>query len=860
MGKRRRPGAWLGCLLMLVSFAGCRRQRTAAPQQVYSQAQVLLRQDDPPRALAAADQGLRLAEKRGDALFAWKFRLLKAEVLLGQGSAADAARLLEGDMPAAPAFDELRGRRLMDLGWAAYLVSDWEKSLPYFKQAADIARSQGYTLLLAETLLRRGDSLVRLGNLDAAQQAFNSALALARQQHDVYLEASALGALGFLRMNDARYDEAIDFFNQALPLFKQTPSPRLIARTLNNLGYCEYQLGDEEKAIPLFQDAIRRAAGARMWLDLQMSLGRMGDVYAGNGNLARALGYYQKALEAARRGGSRYWMANWLYALATTSIRQGRLDQAKNYNDQALALQKQMNNPMERLWPVLNSARLAALNNQPGEAEGAYRTVIASAQGAASLRDPSIVVEARSGLARLLVKSGRLNEAEAQWQETLALINATRAELLRDEYRLTYLSSMIRFYQDYVDFLASQGRMEQALAVAESSRARLLEEKLHRGRQPASAVTLPQLQALARRSHTVLLAYWLAPQRSFLWVVRAAGLTAFTLPAAEKITQLSNAYAQAVTQLDDPLATANPAGLELYRTLLAPARALMPPGSRVALEPDGALYNVNFAALPVPQPAPHYWLEDVTLSVAPSLGALATRASPSRRLPDSLLLIGDPVSPDPGHFPQLKSANAEIEQIKSRFPRSRELVLTGAFAAPGAYATAHPSSFRFIHFTAHAVANREEPLDSAVILSARNDQYKLYARDVMELPVRADLVTISACRSAGARSYAGEGLVGFAWAFLRAGSRHVIAGLWEVDDNSTASLMAMLYGGLLKGMGPASALRAAQLSLLHSAGAFHKPYYWAPFEVFSDALAFGPKTAPHRTLEAGAKAKKIKSR
>ncbi len=849
-----------GCLLILLSVAGCGRQRAAAPEEVYAQGQRLLRQDDAPRALAVAGQGLSQAEKRGDALWVWKFRLLKAEVLLGQGNAAPAVKLLTGDMPAAPAFDELRGRQLLDLGWAASNVSDWEGSLPYFQQAARIARRQGFIPLLAETLLRQGDSLVRLGNLDGAQQDFRSALALARQQHDVYLEASALGTLGFVRMNDARYDEAIDFFDQALPLFRKIPSPRLTARTLDNLGYCEYQLGDEEKAIPLFEEASQLTARAHLWLDLQISLGRMGDATAGSGDPARALGYYKRALEAARRAGNRYWMANWLYDLATTSIRQGQLDQAKRYNDQALALQQQMNNPMERLWPVLNTARLAELKNQPAAAEDAYHAVIAGAEGAGSLRDPSIVIQARSGFARLLVNSGHARQAEAQWQKTLALINASRAGLQRDEHRLTYLSSMIRFYQDYVDFLAAQGRMEQALLVAESSRARLLAEKLQSARPVALAVTLPQLRALARRSHAVLLAYWLAPRRSFLWVVTPTGLTTFTLPAADKVTQLTDAYARAITALEDPLATANPAGAELYRLLLEPARALIPPGSRVAIEPDAALYNLNFASLPVPQPSPHYWLEDVTLSVVPSLATLAQRAHPARRLPDSLLLIGNPDSPDPKLYPQLASASREIEQIQGRFPRAREVVYTGAAATPDAYAASQPSSFRFIHFTAHAVANRAEPLDSAVILSRHNDQYKLYARDVMDLPVRADLVTISACRSAGARSYAGEGLVGLAWAFLRAGSRHVIAGLWEVDDNSTAGLMAGLYAGLLSGQGPAGALRAAQLSLLHSDGAFHKPYYWAPFEVFADALGSGPAPPQHRTFRAGKAPARTKSR
>jgi CHAT domain-containing protein len=159
------------------------------------------------------------------------------------------------------------------------------------------------------------------------------------------------------------------------------------------------------------------------------------------------------------------------------------------------------------------------------------------------------------------------------------------------------------------------------------------------------------------------------------------------------------------------------------------------------------------------------------------------------------------------------------------------VVLEGAAATPEAYRTAGPGGFSAIHFTAHAVANRESPLDSAVLLSGG----KLYAREVMDVPLTADLVTISACRGVGVRAYSGEGLVGFAWAFLRAGARHVIAGLWDVNDQSTAALMDVLYREMAAGKSPAAALRAAKLSLIASPGNLRKPYYWAPFQLYTVA-------------------------
>jgi CHAT domain-containing protein len=103
----------------------------------------------------------------------------------------------------------------------------------------------------------------------------------------------------------------------------------------------------------------------------------------------------------------------------------------------------------------------------------------------------------------------------------------------------------------------------------------------------------------------------------------------------------------------------------------------------------------------------------------------------------------------------------------------------------------------------------------------------------MKHPIHARLVTISACYGSGTRSYAGEGLVGLAWAFLRAGAHHVIGALWEVSEESTPRLMDSLYQGLESGKTPAEALRQAKLTLLHSKGEFRKPFFWAPLQIYT---------------------------
>jgi CHAT domain-containing protein len=139
------------------------------------------------------------------------------------------------------------------------------------------------------------------------------------------------------------------------------------------------------------------------------------------------------------------------------------------------------------------------------------------------------------------------------------------------------------------------------------------------------------------------------------------------------------------------------------------------------------------------------------------------------------------------------------------------------------------SDFAYVHFAAHATASRLRPLESAIILSDDGTSYRLYAGDVAKLRTGARVVTLSACQAAGAKAYRGEGLVGFAWAFLGAGAENVIATLWPVDDASTPRLMEQTYRQMQLGHPPGDALREAKLAFLRSGTALRKPFYWAAF-------------------------------
>ena len=94
--------------------------------------------------------------------------------------------------------------------------------------------------------------------------------------------------------------------------------------------------------------------------------------------------------------------------------------------------------------------------------------------------------------------------------------------------------------------------------------------------------------------------------------------------------------------------------------------AWLPRNGRVVIVPDGALNNLDFETMPVPGERRRYWIEDVEIAVAPSLGLLSAGVRPSRAGNRGVLLVGDPLSND-ARFPKLRYASAEIEAVSKAF-------------------------------------------------------------------------------------------------------------------------------------------------------------------------------------------------
>ena len=780
--------------------------------------------------------------------WAQRFLLLEAEVLISQGKRTQAIDLLECPRTASfAAAADLAIRRKLLCGLAHLRLNRLSESVAELREARRLTMSSDRRLM-GEVLAAEAQEDLQTGKLDAAIDGFRASLAVARAQGDAGLEASDLVNIGYLMQGLGRFSEAIDRLRDAERYARLIQAPKNVEAALGNIGMAYDKLGDFENALYYFQQAesearqIGKPSAQADWLD------DAGMEYYSMGNLEAALDYETRALALARSVEADEDIVDIETNLAFLLYQSGQFDAAGEHSRAAFRSFTGTPDSSAATWARFVAALLAARTEADDEAERSLTAVLRRAN------DSTLRADIENALANQSAERHHEIRADEWYRRAIKTFEGRRAAVANEELRLAAFGNGEGLYKDYADFLVATGHPDDALRLLDRSRARTLDEGLgarrggrdaihggERGKPLSDGTALTAGPALARSLDATLLFYALGKKKSYLWVLTPLRTRLFVLPKESEIRDLVQSYQktiQAKLRSSDPLREADPDALALYRMLVEPAASLIPRDATVYVIPDGSLNGLNFETLLVPDArGVHYWIEDVTLVTASSLRVRspATGSPAPASAPSSLLLIGNPTSPRT-EFPALPNAGAEIERIVAHFPATKRTVLTQAAAVPAGYAASGPGRFEYIHFVAHGTASRLNPLDSAVILSPPSDdteRFRLSARDIVQYPLHAKLVTISTCFGSGSRNYAGEGLVGLAWAFLRAGSPHVISALWEADDESTPQLMDAMYRELELGRTPARALRSAKLALVHSSGKNRKPLYWAPFQLYA---------------------------
>lgn len=137
--------------------------------------------------------------------------------------------------------------------------------------------------------------------------------------------------------------------------------------------------------------------------------------------------------------------------------------------------------------------------------------------------------------------------------------------------------------------------------------------------------------------------------------------------------------------------------------------------------------------------------------------------------------------------------------------------------------------YSIIHLATHADAsNKKSPW------IAFKDE-KIVLKELYNIKIQADLVTLSACNTSLGEIVNGEGVLSLARGFFYSGANSVVSTLWNVNDRSSAMIMEDFYKNLKNGKRKSESLRQAKINYLQTHSQEEaSPYYWSSYILIGD--------------------------
>ena len=160
------------------------------------------------------------------------------------------------------------------------------------------------------------------------------------------------------------------------------------------------------------------------------------------------------------------------------------------------------------------------------------------------------------------------------------------------------------------------------------------------------------------------------------------------------------------------------------------------------------------------------------------------------------------------------------------------------------------SDYTVIHLAMHGLLDSKNPIASGLAFTedgnTEEDNF-LYASEISNLPLNAQLVVLSACETGYGKFERGEGIMSLARSFMHAGAPSLVVSLWQVNDYSTSKIMGLFYKGLKEGLTKSKALQQAKLKYLdNTTGIASHPALWAAFIQLGnrEALLLNQRSSP----------------
>ena len=554
--------------------------------------------------------------------------------------------------------------------------------------------------------------------------------------------------------------------------------------------------GDMPGAIAYLNEAVRHSEIVGDTHALPDFQSELSDLYRLTGNLSQAEVLARRATESAQAGGYIPQIPKLLNVLAQIQVSRKEYVEADETYDRASTIQDVM------IGNANSALGKTALIKGVGDLYEKHFGLIAE-HGGDPAKAFTVVEQARGRVMTDLLMSGDKTSPESL---------ATEKNLARLRLQLTEAHSDkdVEKLRDQI-FLAEQFRS----VTPEVSTLKAREHQVITGRQLQSSLS----------NSEALLEYVVDDPASYCLVITRTSMRIVKLPGNQELSSLVITYLNKLKGKE----RADEEARHLYDVLLGGLPGLQGAKQFIIVR-DGQLHLVPFDALV--EPSGRYVVESRTVVYAPSatsfflLRTAANRKSSARGL---LAVGGVPYQQSGTRLGDLPSSRDEALEAAAALPNPSNTLLLGKEATETAFKKS--VNHRIIHLAVHAIANETSPDRAALILLSdpqHGEDGSLYPSEIVQLPLDADLVVLSACETAVGPIQGEEGISTLARAFLLAGSRTVVSTLWTIDDDSTLYLMKAFYAELARKKSAPEALRIAKRSMLKKFGPRKAvPYYWA---------------------------------
>ncbi|TXB61445.1 CHAT domain-containing protein [Phaeodactylibacter luteus] len=348
-----------------------------------------------------------------------------------------------------------------------------------------------------------------------------------------------------------------------------------------------------------------------------------------------------------------------------------------------------------------------------------------------------------------------------------------------------------------------------------------------------------------------LLQYFIGYQYVFSFIFDGASATLTKAPLPEQLPERvdrfrSSIYQWALDPAAERLEVYTTEANWLYETFIAPLEGQL--SQRLIIIPDNVLSYVPFEALLKEKPAAEaplaaypYLLKSFQFSYAYSPYMLLPIQRSKRRQKGKVLAYAPLFSPvgeevedmaaRQRQFGALLANEKEAAAIQGYFPTE---LRTGEQASAARFLE-EASGYQVLHLATHAKANDSKGDFSFLCFSelpgdTSGVQNRIYARDLYDIDLSADLVVLSACETGIGEFSRGEGVISLSNAFAKAGAKSLVTTLWRISDEAAAIIMEAFYANLKDGQPKDLALHNAKLAYwAQSDDQGHHPFFWAAF-------------------------------